>query len=180
MRLKKYPINSKEPYNKTTLFIKDNDYKCRHCGQEAEFIYKRASHSPFSYGYQENDEVRYLTLDHLIPRSIGGSDSFKNMQVLCDKCNNQKATSFIENDIEFFFTKFNDDSRYVKTKHHYLIEDLYYTYQISRYSFVCEVIYCYNVIKSFYPEETCFGRYVKIGNDFLEKKKRFFESKKRF
>lgn len=177
---KKYPIGYKEPYNETTFFIKENNYTCRRCGQKAEFIYKRHNSSGFNYGYNVETGIDHLTLDHLIPKSIGGSNSMKNMQVLCQNCNGLKGSSIVEQDLELFFDRCKNDWRYKKTANFYLFQDLYYTYQISLYSFICEVLYCYNVIDCFYPKETEFGRCVKIDNSFLQRKKQFFETKTNF
>jgi 5-methylcytosine-specific restriction endonuclease McrA len=35
-----------------------------------------------------------LTVDHIIPRRLGGNDSFDNLQVLCQKCNYSKGGRF--------------------------------------------------------------------------------------
>ena len=55
-------------------------FKCQCCGAK-----------PLKY----NDVV--LHIDHIIPHSLGGSNSVDNLQVLCDKCNLSKQNRFIVN-----------------------------------------------------------------------------------
>jgi 5-methylcytosine-specific restriction endonuclease McrA len=68
LRLKKWiNINKvKVPLNKRNIFIRDN-YTCAYCGAK------------------EN-----LTLDHMIPKSKGGEDSWDNLVTCCTTCNNKK------------------------------------------------------------------------------------------
>lgn len=35
-----------------------------------------------------------LTVDHVIPRALGGSSARNNLQCLCERCNQKKADSF--------------------------------------------------------------------------------------
>jgi hypothetical protein len=47
---------------------------------------------PFSinlYGIRDGDEVM-LTWDHLLPKSLGGSNRMENAQCMCFTCNNHK------------------------------------------------------------------------------------------
>lgn len=55
-------------------------FKCQCCGSKP---------------LKDNDVV--LHIDHIIPHSLGGSDSVDNLQVLCDKCNLSKQNRFIIN-----------------------------------------------------------------------------------
>jgi 5-methylcytosine-specific restriction endonuclease McrA len=37
------------------------------------------------------DTRRSMTVDHVIPKSYGGSDTWENMVCACDRCNNKKG-----------------------------------------------------------------------------------------
>ena len=37
-----------------------------------------------------------LTVDHIVPRVLGGDDSLSNLQVLCSHCNSSKVGRFFE------------------------------------------------------------------------------------
>ncbi len=38
-----------------------------------------------------------LTIDHVIPRSKGGTDTWENLVVACSKCNTEKSDKLLEN-----------------------------------------------------------------------------------
>lgn len=42
---------------------------------------------------QENLLVETLTIDHLLPKSRGGSDSLENLRLSCRPCNNARGNS---------------------------------------------------------------------------------------
>lgn len=63
----------KVPYKRILLtrknIIKRDRHICQYCG----------------------DTAGPMTVDHLIPKSYGGSDTWENMVCACDRCNNQKG-----------------------------------------------------------------------------------------
>lgn len=60
---------NKVPLNRTNIYKRDN-YECVYCGC---------------------GDVKQLTLDHVIPQSKGGSNSWDNLVTACKKCNSEKA-----------------------------------------------------------------------------------------
>jgi len=54
--------------NRKNLMIRDN-YTCQYCGKK----------------------VQPLTIDHIIPKHFGGSDSWENLVVACQICNHKKG-----------------------------------------------------------------------------------------
>jgi 5-methylcytosine-specific restriction endonuclease McrA len=69
IRLKKYiPLPfSGVVLSRKNIFLRDN-YICQYCGRHGD-----------------------LTIDHVIPRSKGGQDSWTNAVVCCVRCNNKKG-----------------------------------------------------------------------------------------
>jgi 5-methylcytosine-specific restriction endonuclease McrA len=55
------------PVNRREVFRRDN-HACQYCGN-----------------------TRHLTLDHVIPRSKGGSHTWDNVVTACEKCNSRKS-----------------------------------------------------------------------------------------
>lgn len=56
------------PKHIRSAVLKKYNYECAYCGSEYD-----------------------LEIDHIYPYSKGGSDSFKNLQVLCRSCNRSKS-----------------------------------------------------------------------------------------
>ena len=48
-----------------------------------------------------------LEVDHIYPKSLGGSSDFKNLTTACSKCNQQKGNLTMENFLERIFFKRN-------------------------------------------------------------------------
>lgn len=71
IRTKKYfqgTIHTEEKYSREKVFQRD-DYTCVYCGTR---------------------DKKNCTLDHVVPRSKGGEDSFENCVTACQKCNSDK------------------------------------------------------------------------------------------
>jgi 5-methylcytosine-specific restriction endonuclease McrA len=78
IRLMKYiytPISraAKEKPTKAAIYRRDNN-TCQYCGS-----------------------TRGLTIDHVIPRSRGGKDTWENLVVACSVCNTFKGDRLLEN-----------------------------------------------------------------------------------
>lgn len=59
----------KVPFSKKNVLIRDH-YTCAYCG----------------------NKEKYLTIDHIIPRSKGGKTDFDNCVASCKACNNRKGS----------------------------------------------------------------------------------------
>lgn len=57
-------------------------------------------------GCQEHFETRHLEIDHIVPRSKGGTDHLENLQLLCGSCNRIKGNRTHE----FLISALNDKS----------------------------------------------------------------------
>lgn len=72
LRLKDYAPRhvKKKRYNRAGIFKRDN-YTCQYCAKS----------------FKHNE----LTIDHVLPRSMGGQTSWENCVTSCNPCNNRKA-----------------------------------------------------------------------------------------
>jgi 5-methylcytosine-specific restriction endonuclease McrA len=59
--------------SRRSIFARDN-YTCQYCGQR----------------------FRDLTLDHIVPRRLGGGTTWENLVCCCRKCNSKKADKTLE------------------------------------------------------------------------------------
>lgn len=64
-------INAMRPSR--SMIYKRDGHKCQYCGS-----------------------TRKLTIDHVMPRSKGGEDSWSNMVVACSSCNTRKGDTLLE------------------------------------------------------------------------------------
>jgi CRISPR/Cas system Type II protein with McrA/HNH and RuvC-like nuclease domain len=65
---------NKVPLNRENVYKRDG-YCCVYCG---------------------NDNRKILTLDHVIPQSKGGKDTWENLVTACRKCNGEKSNLTLE------------------------------------------------------------------------------------
>lgn len=70
---KKFPV--KIPFHKEYVFLRD-DYTCQYCGLNA-------------YDLPHRHDI--LTLDHYIPKCMGGDKNFTNIVTACKRCNLKKS-----------------------------------------------------------------------------------------
>ena len=61
--------NKQVKYNRNNVFLRDN-YTCQYCNTRLSKV--------------------NLTIDHVLPRSLGGSTSWENVTTACTKCNSTK------------------------------------------------------------------------------------------
>lgn len=64
----------KVPLTRENIYKRDN-YECVYCG---------------------NNMIKILTLDHVIPQSKGGKNSWDNLVTACKRCNSEKADLTLE------------------------------------------------------------------------------------
>ena len=63
---------------KRILILIRDQQRCRYCGLELD---------PFV----DDDHPLFLTVDHVMPRCLGGTSEFKNLVVACRPCNQRKS-----------------------------------------------------------------------------------------
>jgi 5-methylcytosine-specific restriction endonuclease McrA len=69
------PRKFRRQVTNTFLFARDS-YRCQYCGRHRLELRDR----------------EFLTRDHVVPLSLGGSNSWENVVTACSTCNNRKAS----------------------------------------------------------------------------------------
>ena len=78
----RYPAKGYTNRHLRRHFIKIQNNKCKLCGK---FMLER------NWGGLSKIPKTAATLDHIIPRGLGGSHSYDNLQVICKKCHIEKG-----------------------------------------------------------------------------------------
>lgn len=72
------------------VFARDG-FACLHCGVGVPTPTQYDGRAGF--WFWSNGLLRYLTIDHIVPRSRRGTNHPDNLQTLCDSCNARKGAS---------------------------------------------------------------------------------------
>lgn len=82
---------------------------CINCGIKASKIrlFKDARESKYFIEiFVDSPAGLYkLTKDHIVPKSKGGTDSFKNYQVMCEKCNQEKSDQHLYFQSDYWYVR---------------------------------------------------------------------------
>jgi 5-methylcytosine-specific restriction enzyme A len=81
-RLRKNKLKRKKVY------IRDN-FTCQECGWSPP-KQKIPNNYKGTYTIWVPEEDNELQIDHIVPQAKGGTDHIKNLQTLCEHCNNKK------------------------------------------------------------------------------------------
>ena len=90
-----YPI----PVSSSKMKLMKKTQICACCGLQGTFfdLEIRGNNNPHLnlYGVGPRNSHVMLTVDHIVPRSKGGTRDMSNVQLLCARCNNQKGNKII-------------------------------------------------------------------------------------
>lgn len=74
--------------NRRRSIMRFANYTCAACGIVGREVKRRKQ----GYGYHTDIAGVYLSIDHIKPKSKGGTDDPMNLRVLCTTCNSAKGT----------------------------------------------------------------------------------------
>lgn len=76
--------------------MREEGYRCAECGLVGfEKAFPRGG-----YGFYTAVESVYLSIDHIKPKSKGGSSDRANLRVLCTTCNTRKGVKALSCSVE--------------------------------------------------------------------------------
>jgi 5-methylcytosine-specific restriction endonuclease McrA len=67
--------------------MREENFTCADCGVEG---YERRFPKG-GYGHYTGEPGVFLSIDHIIPKSRGGTHERENLRVLCTRCNTRKG-----------------------------------------------------------------------------------------
>ena len=89
-----------DPQSTRIQMIASGQTSCVACGIKGHHFYlerhsndKVSKYSLNLYALMESGSERMLTWDHMVPKSLGGSNKLVNAQCMCDKCNRAKGNN---------------------------------------------------------------------------------------
>jgi 5-methylcytosine-specific restriction endonuclease McrA len=94
--------------------------QCVKCGLKGTHVVKhRHANEPTETVHHDvyglfNGKVTMLTVDHIMPRSWGGSNYTSNKQIMCYKCNNHKQDILDQNNLKIVM---HNIPMYIKNNH---------------------------------------------------------------
>ena len=81
------PNGSGVPTSVRRQVMREGDYTCAKCSIRGfEKRFPRGG-----YGFYTDIEGVYLSIDHIVAKSRGGTHDRKNLRILCTPCNTQKG-----------------------------------------------------------------------------------------
>ena len=86
-------------YSRYLIAFKYKGIICAGCGITTQHVYlehhnkkdKPGIYNLKLYGVDANNNEILMTMDHIIPKSKGGTDNLKNIQPMCNTCNQDKG-----------------------------------------------------------------------------------------
>lgn len=85
-------LNRYKQRSNLKFFIK-NGTECVKCKEKAEFIIITRCKSGYEIPRLFTKYMYMMTIDHIVPRSLGGTNNPRNKQTMCSFCNQNKGDS---------------------------------------------------------------------------------------
>lgn len=88
--------------SRTVKVVSNDDFLCKKCCKKAEYVtYQRSLDNNqiyISFWISKPNIYVPLTKDHILAKSLGGTDAFENLQSLCYICNQEKSDDLVHVD----------------------------------------------------------------------------------